>query len=532
MKKEHRSGPPTVIDGGPNEEVRSANIACDIGADVVSGPALAVRFAYSTRNAPVVEMVPVGTLKAYKNHPFEHERQQRATLVKSLRRFGAVRPILIDDDDVIVCGHGIVGAAHEAGFDALPAIRVRHLSEDEIRAYRLADNKLAKLAKTDPARLAVEFEHLLSVDFDLDLTGYSPPEIDSTIILGHEQDEPSNNESLDDELADIISDGPPVSRRGDLWLLGKRHRLLCGDARDGAAYSTLMADARAQMVFTDPPYNVPIQGNVSGQGAIRHGEFVMGSGELSRKEYADFLGEVFTQMVEVSRDGAMHFVCIDWRHVGDVQTVGEQVYTKLMNICVWVKTNAGMGSLYRSQHEMVVVFKVGSSAHINNVELGRHGRNRSNVWTYAGANAFGAERDAALSMHPTVKPTAMVTDAMLDCSTRGGIVLDPFAGSGTVFVAGERTGRVSYGMELDPHYVDTAIRRWEALTGEVARHAETGLGLDAVGEMRAGEKRVGEALEGSAAHDIAPNSMAHNKAADPTTLAASSSVSDSLGDGR
>jgi DNA modification methylase len=300
------------------------------------------------------------------------------------------------------------------------------------------------------------------------------------VLLGEAEAKP--------DAADVIpppADGPAVTRLGDLWQIGA-HRLICGDATDLETSARLLDGARAQMVFTDPPYNVKIDGHVSGLGAIKHREFAFASGEMTQAEFTAFLERVFANLVVRAVDGAIHFVCMDWRHLGEVLAAGGRTFSELKNICVWNKTNGGMGSLYRSQHEMVFVFKSGSATHINNVELGRHGRYRTNVWTYAGANTFSATRDADLAMHPTVKPVALVADAILDCSKRRGIVLDVFAGSGTTLVAAERTGRRGYGTELDPAYCDTILRRVSGVTGVEARLLATGQTFAEVASERLG----------------------------------------------
>jgi DNA modification methylase len=275
----------------------------------------------------------------------------------------------------------------------------------------------------------------------------------------------------------------PVTQPGDLWQLS-RHRLLCADATQPASFETLMGRERAEMVFTDPPYNVPIEGHASGLGSAKHSEFAMASGEMSEAEFIAFLSKVLASLAAHSRDGAIHFVCMDWRHLFELLTAGRSVYSELKNICAWIKTNGGMGSLYRSQHELVAVFKNGAAAHINNVELGRHGRNRTNVWAYAGMNSFGAERDEALSVHPTVKPVRLVEDAILDCSKRDGLVLDGFVGSGTTFIAAERAGRRAFGLEYEPRYVDLTLQRFRSFTGIEPSHAKTGLTFEQLATSR------------------------------------------------
>ncbi|HZH47683.1 MAG TPA: site-specific DNA-methyltransferase, partial [Roseococcus sp.] len=287
--------------------------------------------------------------------------------------------------------------------------------------------------------------------------------------------------------ADIVTlpaPGPAVTQRGDLWVLG-RHRLLCGDALDPEAYAQLMGADKAAMVFTDPPYNVPIAGHVCGAGAIQHREFAMATGEMDEQGFTAFLTTVLGHLARHSQDGAIHFVCMDWRHLGELLAAGRAVYSELKNLIVWNKTNAGMGTFYRSKHELVFAFKHGTAPHVNTFELGQHGRHRSNVWDYPGVNSFRPDRLEELRMHPTVKPVAMVADAIRDCSRRGEAVLDAFCGSGTTLVAAERAGRVGRALEIDPAYVDTAVRRWQALTGEAATHAETGLAFDAVAAERA-----------------------------------------------
>ena len=288
----------------------------------------------------------------------------------------------------------------------------------------------------------------------------------------------------------------PVSRLGDLWICGE-HRLLCGDATSAEDYALLMVGARAQMVITDPPYNLPVNGHVSGLGKTRHREFVMASGEMSPAAFQDFLRTCCSQMALNSVDGAIHFLFIDWRHAYDLQTAVSDVYSALKNIVVWNKTNAGMGSLYRSKHEFVLVYKCGTAPHINNVELGRYGRSRSNVWDYAGVNTFRPGRQDELAIHPTVKPVALVADAIKDCSKRKGIILDPFAGSGTILIAAEQTRRRAHAMELDPHYVDAAVRRWQQHTGETVIHTESGLSFDAVARERADDDQDTDTVQSS-----------------------------------
>jgi len=347
----------------------------------------------------------------------------------------------------------------------------------------LADNRLAEKAGWDRDILAIELQHLVLVDttFDVSITGFEMAEID--VLIGEGQDAGKDDPA---DQVPAVEPGPAVTRLGDIWILG-RHRLICGDATDSATYAYLLDGASAQLVFTDPPYNVKIDGHVGGLGKVKHREFAMASGEMSEAEFTGFLSRVFDHLSRYTIDGAVHFICMDWRHVGEVLAGARTAYSALKNICVWSKNNGGMGSLYRSQHEFVFVFKSGTAPHINNIELGKHGRYRTNVWSYAGINSFGANRDADLAMHPTVKPVALVADAILDCSKRNGIVLDAFAGSGTTLVAAERTGRRGYGIELDPHYCDVIVRRLARIAGLQAVHAATGETFNEVAGRRSSE---------------------------------------------
>jgi DNA modification methylase len=227
------------------------------------------------------------------------------------------------------------------------------------------------------------------------------------------------------------------------------------------------------MCFVDPPYNIPVAGFVSGKGRVKHREFVQGVGELSSDQFTKFLVESLTVLLRSAADGALVYACMDWRHIYELLAAGRQCNLELLNLCVWAKTNAGMGSIYRSQHELICVFKVGSANNTNNVDLGRHGRNRSNLWTYRGLNSFGTDRDQLLASHPTVKPVLMIADAIRDITRRGDAVLDTFLGSGSTIIAAEETGRVGIGADLDPLYVDVAVQRWQTRTRCDALHAET-----------------------------------------------------------
>jgi DNA modification methylase len=430
--------------------------------------------ALSIRYQPIKALVP------YKRNARTHSKRQLHQIAESIRTFGFTNPILINAENTIIAGHGRVEATKQLGMKEVPTICLDDLSEDQIRAYILADNRLAENAGWDESILAIELQHLLSIDceFDVTVTGFEIPEID--LILAQAEAKPD----LDDEFEEAVG-GPPVTRLGDLWLLGK-HRLRCGNSLDKTSFETLLAGKQANIVFIDPPYNVPIDGHATGNGSIHHREFTMASGEMTEAEFMSFLSTTLGLLAEHSSDGSTHFVCMDWRHLKELSIIGAEIYHSLINLCIWVKDNGGMGSFYRSQHELVFVFKNGKGGHRNNVQLGKYGRNRTNVWRYPGVNTFSrrGEEGNLLALHPTVKPVALVADALLDCSARGETVLDTFLGSGTTLIAAERVGRICYGMELDPAYVDVGIRRWQRHTGECAVLAATGRTFDEISVTR------------------------------------------------
>ena len=415
-----------------------------------------------------LERIAVGSLKPHDRNPRTHTKKQIGQISESIRRFGFTNPVLVDRDNRIIAGHGRVEAARSIGMATVPVLRLEHLTEAERRAYVVADNRLAELAGWDNDLLALELGAMLELDPDLDLalTGFDPAEIEA--LLNALDEDPTQEAAVEiDEKAMVVSEV------GSLWQLGN-HRLICGDATDVQVYQRLLEGEKAQMVFTDPPYNVPVNGHICGLGKVKHDEFVMASGEMSEAEFTAFLTKVTRNLASFSAEGSIHFICMDWRHMGELLAAGRDAYAELKNLIVWNKDNGGMGAFYRSKHELVFAFKKGSVPHINNFGLGQHGRYRTNVWDYAGINSMRAGREEELAMHPTVKPVAMVVDAIKDCSRRGGIVLDAFSGSGTTLMAAEQTGRLGRAIELDPRYVDVAVRRWQKATGEKALSLPSG----------------------------------------------------------
>lgn len=426
-----------------------------------------------------IQLRPIRELKPRPGNPRSHSRAQIRQIARSIEEFGFNCPILIDKDDQIVAGHGRFEAARELGLARVPTIRLEHLTEAQARAFMLADNRLAERSTWDRELLGKELEFLTSLDleFDVTTTGFSTGEID--VLLNPTADPPA---AAEDEVPEPLADA--VSRAGDLWLL-RDHRILCGDATAPVSFSRLLGWRRAQAVFVDPPYNVAIDGHVCGSGAIRHREFEMASGEMNPEQFTTFLEEALRPLARMSADGALLFVCMDWRHTFELTSAARRLELDLKNLVVWRKDNAGMGSLYRSQHELIFVMKSGQKPHINNVELGRFGRYRTNVWEYPGANSLRKDRRGDLEMHPTVKPVALVADAICDASNRDGIILDSFGGSGTTLIAAHKTGRRGYLVEIDPLYVDVTIRRFQKLTGIDAMLADSKQTFDAVAAERA-----------------------------------------------
>jgi DNA modification methylase len=420
-------------------------------------------------------------LKPFARNARTHSVKQIKQIAGSIERFGFTNPVLISDASEIIAGHGRVEAAKLLGHASVPTIALSHLSDEERRAYVLADNKLALNAGWDREILAIELQALVDLSFDVEVTGFSLAEIDFAIDeLG--ESNPDGTDTADDFVPDVS--GPAITRQGELWLLG-RHRLLCGDAQDPEAFRKLLDGERADLVFTDPPYNVAIDGNVCGLGSVQHREFAFASGEMSPAQFTGFLKATLENAAAVMRDGAIAFVCMDWRHMREMLDAGEEVFTELKNLVVWNKTNGGMGTFYRSKHELIFVFKVGTAEHTNSFGLGDTGRYRTNVWDYAGISSLGSHRSSELAMHPTVKPVALIADAIRDCSKRGEIVLDCFGGSGSTLIAAEKTGRRARLIEYDELYCDTIIRRWEQLTGKCATRELDGAPFEEVTDVRA-----------------------------------------------
>jgi|TARA_R100001244_G_scaffold6593_1_gene7761 DNA modification methylase len=414
-----------------------------------------------SKNAQLkIEYRPISSLSRYENNAKTHPKTQIKKIAASIKAFGWTNPLIVDPEGTILCGHGRFEAAISLGMKTVPAITLEHLSEADRKAYIMADNVIAEQAGWSKQTLASELSGLAEIGYELELTGFDTLEIDTLLSL----DDPE--EPVDDDVELPTDNGEVVCRLGDLWEIGDQ-RLIVGDARDPNVYERLLGSERVQMVITDPPYGCRIENNVSGNGKVKHEDFVMGAGESSLAEFAmTLLRPAFKCIAAHCASGAIAFVFSDWRAAPHVLDAASGIFYETKQLIVWAKTNGGQGAFYRSAHELIYAFKVSDGTHINNFKLGEGGRYRTNVWTYAGANVFRAGRMQDLADHPTVKPKKMIGDAMLDCSRRGGIVLDAFAGSGTILCAAAATGRLGRAIELDPKYADVTLRRLLEQTGE------------------------------------------------------------------
>ncbi len=443
----------------------------------------------AVRDAPnisgIVDRAPAD-LKPWPGNPRTHSDKQKAKLKASIRKFGFTSVVVADQSGVILSGHCRVEVARELGLATIPTRVISGLSQSQKSAFVIADNKLGLLSGWDNTSLKRAIEEILIEDeLEIETTGFSTAEID---LMFDGPEDPQGTDPDDLQADDIPRE--VVSRKGDHWHLGS-HRLLCGDALDPESYKEVMQDGLAQLVVSDVPFNVRINGHVSGKGKAKHAEFAMASGEMSQREFTAFLNAAFLHTHAFSQDGAIHFYFIDWRHIRELLDSALPLFGAPRQLCVWVKDNGGMGTFYRSRHELVFAFKKGVSPHINNFELGQHGRYRTNVWEYAGASSFQGKGHQLLALHPTVKPVSLIADTLRDCSQRNGLVLDPFAGSGTILIAAERTGRHGRAIELDPQYVDVAIRRWQRVTSRQATLAPTGQTWDEVRAERLAEPGTG-----------------------------------------
>jgi DNA modification methylase len=439
--------------------------------------------------ATQVEHVSIGSLKPNSKNAKKHPQKQIELLAENIRKFGVTQPLVVDEDYVAICGHARLEALMRVGVEVVPIIRLTHLSGHEKRALAIADNRLSELGEWDVEVLREDLKELTdpTVDFgfDFEITGFDSVDVDA-LIEPETKKEKEDPADVPPPLEDRV---PAITQPRDVWLLGQ-HVLLCGDARSATAYNELMNGSGARLVFTDPPYNVKIGGNVTKRRDVP--EFQMASGEMTEEDYTKFLGTTLGHVADHAERGAVVYVCIDHAHLPELLAAAKPILGPHKNLAVWVKSNFGLGSFYRSQHEMIPIFVLPGAPPINNFGLGKRGRVRTNVWNYPGLNAFSADRAALLAMHPTIKPVAMVADAIRDCSNRNDVVLDPFGGSGTTLIACEKVGRKARLIELDPHYCDVIVRRFEKFTGEAGRLAATGATFSEVVDRRQGRVQEGD----------------------------------------
>jgi DNA modification methylase len=422
------------------------------------------RFTRAIQSKLQIEYRPTGALKASSAELRRYQKRHQEHLLQALQKYSFVLPVVVDKDDQVIHGSRLLLAAEELGISEVPTVKLDHLSKEEARVLRISLHKLEELSSWDEVVLKSELNFLVEYDVDLVThTAFSTAELDALLYAPAKEvcGDP------DEELPAIEQQA--VSRAGDVWEFIGDHRLGCLDALEEASYRKLLGEELAGLIICDPPYNVKIRGNVSNRKDAR--EFAMASGEMSRSEFETFLRTSFELSARFAREGALSYEFIDWRHLGEMLAAGEAIYSRLLNVCMWAKTNGGQGSFYRSAHEFCFVWKIGEAPHINNIELGRNGRNRTNVWSYPGTNVPRSRLQREDEKHVTPKNVAMVQDAILDASHRGDIVLDAFAGSGTTLVAAHRAKRRGFGLEIDPLYADLIVRRMERITGEPARLA-------------------------------------------------------------
>lgn len=418
------------------------------------------------QNLGPIEQRSIDDVLPYAGNPNKHSEQQIVRLMASIREFGFALPFLLDANGVLICGHARLQAALRLGVKEVPVLVARFWSESQVKAYRIADNELARQSSWDENLLRIEILSIIEMDeTPIELIGIDTGKID-VLLDGAAPDD-------GEDAADFIPHAPvtPVARPGDTWLLG-RHRLHCGSSLDASAWEQLMNGEVADLSLNDPPWNVRVNGHVSGTG--RHEEFAMASGEMTELEFIKFNVGWLTHAKAHLADGGLAMAFMDHQHLFELMTAGREAKLDHFHMCVWAKTNAGLGSLWRSQVEYVLILKNGTAPHINNVQLSLHGRYRTTLWTCAGANSFGASRDADLAVHPTVKPIELLAEAIRDVTKHGDIVTDAFSGSGSTILACERTKRIGYAIEIEPKYVDVGIARWEQMTGRKAVLEATG----------------------------------------------------------
>ena len=453
----------TALTTSPRREVRTR-----AREQLANTPLPGVLAAHHDKLRLAIDYVSPKDLKPPRRALKTYAKKAKERLKRSIEEFGFITAMAVDANGRVVIGYRRWLVAMEMHLVVVPVVKVSHLTEEQLRMLTIVDNKLSEDGEWDLDELRAEFEELGALpEINVEDTGFSTAELDALWLMEPKKDNPEG--CREDELPGVGREA--VIRSGEIWRLGS-HMLICSNSLEEKTFEALLGDERAQMVFCDAPYNLP-SAAISRLGKHQHSDFKMASGEMSQSEFTTFLATAFSHLAKFSKDGSIHFQCMDWKHLREMLDAGYGAYTELKNLVVWKKHSAGMGSFYRSQHELIFVWKNGTAPHINNFGLGETGRYRTNCWEYRGNAGFHRERDDELSAHATVKPWSMVADAIRDCSTRGGIVLDAFGGSGTTLIAAERTGRRARLIEIDPLYCDATVRRWEKLTGKEAALVET-----------------------------------------------------------
>lgn len=417
------------------------------------------------RNTPSLDWMDIGTLEFSKRRLSKENERQHRQLMASIAKFGFITAIVVKGREVVV-GEARLRAALELGVERVPAVDVGHLNAAEVRQFRIADNRLAELREWDPIALRAEFDEIIVLEPDLNIEamGYEIPEFDIALQ--------SPADAIDPDDGPVPVSETTFSRPGDVWEIDG-HAIMCGDARSRTDWRAILGGKSPAVIIADPPWNCPVKSHMGGKGAIQHPEFVMASGEMSDAEFLGFQRDWLACACEYSVPGGLLYVASDWRALHATTEAAHSCDLEQINLCVWRKT-PGMGSMYRSAHELFLVLRKSGAQHQNNIRLGAYGRFRSNCWDYPGASSFGIGREA-LAIHPTAKPVALLRDIFLDCTRRGDVVVDPFSGSGSTLIAAQRTGRAARVIELDPRYVDAAVRRYEQVFGRAPRLRSSGL---------------------------------------------------------
>lgn len=409
----------------------------------------------------------LGNLRLKEDDIRKFSKQEISITTKVVDRFGIPSPIIVDNKNEIVLGANLYLAAKNLNAKTVPTVQLKDLSEKEIKMYSVAMNKILTMGEIDLESIKIDIKDWI---FDENFTitpeelGLGTIEVDSILfeLSGFSaSDAEEQNETKAEEA--VLSDIPKIVKPGDLIQLGQ-HRLFCGDSMKAESYTKLLGEEKADIIITDPPYNVKIQGHVTKK--KNHPEFAQASGEMKPEDFINFLNTVTKNLKNFSKSGSIHYLFMDWKHLFELQIATKDVYEKLLNICVWDKGKGGMGSFYRSQHEFCLVYQNGTGSHKNNIQLGKNGRNRSNIWQYPGMNSGTSQAKTLSNLHPTVKPVSMLVDILLDASDFGDIVLDTFGGSGSTLIAAQECGRKARLIEISPDYCDVIIHRWEKMTGK------------------------------------------------------------------